>query len=176
LAADVAVISVGTSNTHGHPRQDVVTALTARGAKVLCAPAVATTIAGRYPDEQVYVCRPSEPAADYRTVPIPSRHRQLFPGETVRRGDKYIDAQTGQWQEVRQRMLGATVPQEDVTAAQLLDQAEPSLTVRFCRPAHPGMPFRVLRRKPALETACRSASSTNSSTVFPCAAAATAAC
>lgn len=36
LSADVAVISVGTSNTHGHPRQDVVTALTARGAIVLC--------------------------------------------------------------------------------------------------------------------------------------------
>jgi beta-lactamase superfamily II metal-dependent hydrolase len=36
VTADVAVISVGTSNTHGHPRQDVVKALTARRAKVLC--------------------------------------------------------------------------------------------------------------------------------------------
>lgn len=36
LATDVAVISVGTSNNHGHPRQDVVTALSARGAKVMC--------------------------------------------------------------------------------------------------------------------------------------------
>lgn len=36
LAADVAVISVGTSNTHGHPRQDVIQALTAAGTKVLC--------------------------------------------------------------------------------------------------------------------------------------------
>ena len=36
LAADVAVISVGTSNTHGHPRADVIDALTARGTKVMC--------------------------------------------------------------------------------------------------------------------------------------------
>lgn len=36
LDAEVAVISVGTSNAHGHPRQDVVSALTARGARVLC--------------------------------------------------------------------------------------------------------------------------------------------
>ncbi|MBS0210428.1 MAG: MBL fold metallo-hydrolase [Planctomycetes bacterium] len=36
LAAEVAVISVGTSNTHGHPRQDVIKALTARGAKIMC--------------------------------------------------------------------------------------------------------------------------------------------
>lgn len=36
LAAEVAVISVGTNNRHGHPRLDVVTALTARGAKVMC--------------------------------------------------------------------------------------------------------------------------------------------
>ncbi len=36
VAADVAVISVGTSNTHGHPREDVVTALTSRGTRVLC--------------------------------------------------------------------------------------------------------------------------------------------
>lgn len=36
LSADVAVISVGTSNEHGHPRQDVVQSLTAHGAKVMC--------------------------------------------------------------------------------------------------------------------------------------------
>lgn len=36
LAADIAVISVGTSNTHGHPRADVVEALTAHGTKVMC--------------------------------------------------------------------------------------------------------------------------------------------
>ncbi len=36
LDVGVAVISVGTTNTHGHPRQDVVTAMTNRGTKVLC--------------------------------------------------------------------------------------------------------------------------------------------
>ncbi len=36
LDVDVAVISVGTTNTHGHPRQDVVAAMTNRGTKVLC--------------------------------------------------------------------------------------------------------------------------------------------
>jgi competence protein ComEC len=36
LAPKVAVISVGTSNTHGHPRPDVVRAMVARGIAVLC--------------------------------------------------------------------------------------------------------------------------------------------
>lgn len=36
LDVNVAIISVGTANTHGHPRQDVVTAMTNRGTKVLC--------------------------------------------------------------------------------------------------------------------------------------------
>lgn len=36
LDVGVAIISVGTSNTHGHPREDVVTAMTIRGTKVLC--------------------------------------------------------------------------------------------------------------------------------------------
>lgn len=36
LDVSVAVISVGTTNTHGHPRQDVVTAMTNRGTKVMC--------------------------------------------------------------------------------------------------------------------------------------------
>jgi competence protein ComEC len=36
ISAAIAVISVGTSNTHGHPRQDVVEALSNRGTSVLC--------------------------------------------------------------------------------------------------------------------------------------------
>ena len=36
LSADVAVISVGTTNTHGHPREDVVEAMSTRGTKILC--------------------------------------------------------------------------------------------------------------------------------------------
>lgn len=36
LDVGVAVISVGTTNSHGHPRQDVVTAMTNRGTKVMC--------------------------------------------------------------------------------------------------------------------------------------------
>ena len=36
LAADIAIISVGTSNTHGHPRADVVQALAAHGTKIMC--------------------------------------------------------------------------------------------------------------------------------------------
>lgn len=36
LSAKVAVVSVGTSNTHNHPRQDVINAMTTRGTKILC--------------------------------------------------------------------------------------------------------------------------------------------
>ena len=36
IAAKVAVVSVGTSNTHGHPRADVIQAMTARGIIVMC--------------------------------------------------------------------------------------------------------------------------------------------
>ena len=32
----IAVVSVGTSNTDGHPRRDVIQAMSARGIKVLC--------------------------------------------------------------------------------------------------------------------------------------------
>jgi len=36
IRAEVAVISVGTNNTHDHPRNDVIEALKAAGAKVIC--------------------------------------------------------------------------------------------------------------------------------------------
>ncbi len=36
LDVDVAVISVGTTNQHKHPREDVVSAMTSRGTKILC--------------------------------------------------------------------------------------------------------------------------------------------
>lgn len=36
IQADVAVVSVGTSNTHGHPRADVIESLTSRGVCVMC--------------------------------------------------------------------------------------------------------------------------------------------
>lgn len=36
IQANVAVVSVGTSNTHGHPRMDVIQAITARGISVMC--------------------------------------------------------------------------------------------------------------------------------------------
>ncbi|MGD9855580.1 MAG: ComEC/Rec2 family competence protein [Planctomycetaceae bacterium] len=36
LEVGVAVISVGTTNTHGHPRKDVVEAMSRRGTKILC--------------------------------------------------------------------------------------------------------------------------------------------
>ena len=36
IQANVAVISVGTSNTHGHPRADVVHAIRANGVRVMC--------------------------------------------------------------------------------------------------------------------------------------------
>jgi competence protein ComEC len=36
IAAKVAIVSVGTSNTHGHPRAEVIQAITARGITVMC--------------------------------------------------------------------------------------------------------------------------------------------
>jgi competence protein ComEC len=36
VAPTIAVVSVGTSNTHGHPRPDVIRAMSARGVRVLC--------------------------------------------------------------------------------------------------------------------------------------------
>ncbi len=36
IEADVAVVSVGTSNTHEHPRADVIQSLTSRGVRVMC--------------------------------------------------------------------------------------------------------------------------------------------
>lgn len=36
IRCETAVVSVGTSNQHGHPREDVITALRANGANVLC--------------------------------------------------------------------------------------------------------------------------------------------
>jgi hypothetical protein len=36
IVPTIAVISVGTSNTHGHPRPDVIRAMSARGVKILC--------------------------------------------------------------------------------------------------------------------------------------------
>lgn len=36
VASTIAIVSVGTSNTHGHPRADVVRAMSARGIRVLC--------------------------------------------------------------------------------------------------------------------------------------------
>lgn len=53
LAADVAVVSVGTSNTHGHPRQDVIESLTGHGVKVLC-----TQITRRCYDGNLETLRP----------------------------------------------------------------------------------------------------------------------
>jgi hypothetical protein len=36
IAPKVAIVSVGTSNTHGHPRPDVIQAMSARGIMILC--------------------------------------------------------------------------------------------------------------------------------------------
>ena len=36
LAPRVVIVSVGTNNTHGHPRSDVIQAISARGIKVIC--------------------------------------------------------------------------------------------------------------------------------------------
>lgn len=36
ISAEVAIVSVGTTNTHKHPRPDVIQALTSRGTKVMC--------------------------------------------------------------------------------------------------------------------------------------------
>lgn len=36
LSVDVAIVSVGTSNTHNHPREDVIAAMSSQGISVLC--------------------------------------------------------------------------------------------------------------------------------------------
>lgn len=59
------------------------------------------------------------------TVEIPSRHRMLYPGERIRRGDKMIYDNRTEWMPVGQlETNGQTVPAPDIVNGH----------VRFCRP------------------------------------------
>ena len=59
---------------------------------------------------------------DMAVVAVPAQHRQLWPGETVRRGDKFLEAGMNQWHEVSDQ-LGTVV--------------DNSGEVRYCRPTSP---------------------------------------
>jgi len=96
--------------------------------------------------EAIYLIEPDDEAADHRTIAIPARHREMFPGEVIRRGDRMIYVGVDEWEEVPQRLLGQQVQApEQESAADMLhetstltsERVEGSVEPRFCRPAHP---------------------------------------
>lgn len=58
---------------------------------------------------------------------IPPRHRPLFPGESLRRGDKWINDEQTQWNNIAEERRG------EVIAA----STEENGYLRYCRPTHP---------------------------------------
>lgn len=59
-----------------------------------------------------------------RLIPVPVHHRTLFPGESLRRGDKYVDLNSNGWQDVSDRVNGVVVAAP----------AHQNDYVRYCRP------------------------------------------
>ena len=74
------------------------------------------------------LCTRKNPEAG-RDLPVPTGHRQLWPGEPVRRGDQYVlgNQPDAAWEPVPDVVLGTRVPKE-------LPEND---YIRFCRPVSP---------------------------------------
>lgn len=66
---------------------------------------------------------PNSPAV----IELPVYHRQVYPGESLRRGDKFVDKNSGGWQEVSETAKGIRV----------MEPSERNAYVRYCRPTDP---------------------------------------
>lgn len=63
---------------------------------------------------------------NHRMKPIPAHHRVIYPGEKLRRGDKYINQGRIEWTELSERFSGeAAEPQNEQNGF-----------IRYCRPIH----------------------------------------
>ncbi|EDL62264.1 hypothetical protein [Gimesia maris] len=60
-------------------------------------------------------------------IDIPIHHRQVYPGECLRRGDKFVDKNSGGWQEVPETVKGIRV----------IEPQKVNAFARFCRPVSP---------------------------------------
>lgn len=73
---------------------------------------------------QLFVATPDGALADHRVKPVPGRHRPLFVGEKVRRGDRILVRGLRDWQEVGEGLRGWIVAAGN----------EQNGWVRYCRP------------------------------------------
>lgn len=80
----------------------------------------------KYPKEAFYACRPEFDPGDAREIDPPAHHRELAPGEKVRRGDKMIYLGIDKWQVVEERLRGSIVPASE----------DSNHFVRYSRPVH----------------------------------------
>lgn len=82
----------------------------------------------RLHNEQMFVAKPdAQKFADHRVVNIPARHRQLYPREKLRNGDKIIYESLVDWQPVAVTAFGQAVPFPESQNG----------NVRYCRPVGP---------------------------------------
>lgn len=67
-----------------------------------------------------------DPLVGYSVLPFPAHHRELWPGEKLREGDKFIRPGMRKWEEISSTQIG-----------QLVEELDEENLTRFCRPIHP---------------------------------------
>lgn len=72
----------------------------------------------------IFVAHPDPQLPAHRASEIPTRHRQLYPGEKLRRGDKLIYDGKADWESVTVEAFGMTVTSPDALNGE----------ARYCRP------------------------------------------
>lgn len=75
-------------------------------------------------NQLLFVAEPDPAAPVHRVLDVPARHRQLYPGERLRRGDRMIFQGRNEWLPVTLDAFGQPVPMPDGSNGE----------VRFCRP------------------------------------------